>query len=106
MGNYNAGKAVNVKEFPIAWELGSNSGREHRKVKYMGVFTRAVRNLSRRKVRALLVVVALSFSKAIMISIPSGILANQATTESLSENYRSIIDNMEEEIHRLCSMNY
>ncbi len=64
----------------------------------MGVVTRALRNVSRRKVRVLLVVIALSFSMAIMTSIPASIAANQAATESLSSNYQDIIGNMENEI--------
>ncbi len=70
----------------------------------MGVFTRALKNLSRRKTRALLVIVALGFSMAIMISIPSSIIANQAAAESLSTNYRSIIDSMEEEINKTLTL--
>ncbi|MFA5364422.1 MAG: FtsX-like permease family protein [Candidatus Bathyarchaeia archaeon] len=64
----------------------------------MGDFTRALRNVSRRKVRVLLVVIALSFSMAIMTSIPASIAANQTATEQLSTNYQDIIGNMENEI--------
>jgi putative ABC transport system permease protein len=64
----------------------------------MGVLTRAYRNISRRKSRVLLVVIALSFSVALMVSIPTGIAANQAATQNLSENYYGVIDSMEEEI--------
>jgi putative ABC transport system permease protein len=68
-------------------------------VKNLGVFTRAFRNISRRKIRALLVVVALGFSMAIMISIPSGIMSNQTATQRLTENYNELITNMQEEIN-------
>ncbi len=51
----------------------------------MGLLTRAVRNISRRKVRALLVIIALSFSMAIMISIPAGISATQESTQRVTE---------------------
>ena len=57
----------------------------------MGVVTRAVRNISRRKIRALLVIIALGFSMAIMISIPAGVIANQDSTLSLTENLGSTI---------------
>jgi len=52
----------------------------------------------------LLVVIALGFSMAIMISIPAGIVANQAATESLSEDYSQIISDMEEEINKTLTL--
>ena len=64
----------------------------------MGVLTRAFRNVSRRKIRATLVVIALGFSMAIMISIPSGIMSNQQATQRLTENYNELMSNMQEEI--------
>jgi len=67
-------------------------------VKNLGVFTRALRNVSRRKIRALLVIIALSLSVAILISIPTGIMANQEAAEQLSANYDSYLENMETEI--------
>jgi len=59
-------------------------------VEHLGVLTRALRNVSRRKIRVLLVVIALGFSLAIMISIPAGIVANQEATQNLSENYETM----------------
>jgi len=70
-----------------------------KEVYYLGVLTRAFRNVSRRKIRVLLVVIALGFSMAIMISIPSGIVANQTATQRLTENYNELINNMQEEIN-------
>jgi len=70
----------------------------------LGALTRAIRNVSRRKVRALLVVIALGFSMAIMISIPAGIVANQEATQSLTENYNSTISNMQEEINKTATL--
>jgi putative ABC transport system permease protein len=61
----------------------------------LGVVTRAVRNISRRKIRALLVIIALGFSMAIMISIPAGISANQALTQNLSQNLGNTITQTE-----------
>ncbi len=68
------------------------------KVKNLGVFTRALRNVSRRKIRALLVIIALSLSVAILISIPTGIMANQEAAEQLSANYDNYLADMEAEI--------
>jgi len=66
----------------------------------MGIVTRAVRNISRRKVRALLVIIALGFSLAIMISIPAGATANQASTLSLSQNLVNTITQTETNINQ------
>jgi putative ABC transport system permease protein len=66
----------------------------------LGVVTRAVRNISRRKIRALLVIIALGFCMAIMISIPSGVMANQASTEALTQNLSSTITQTEESINQ------
>lgn len=57
----------------------------------MGIANRAFRNISRRKIRALLVVVALGFSLAIMISVPAGIAANQLATQNLTESLGNAI---------------
>ena len=66
----------------------------------MGVLTRAVRNISRRKIRALLVIIALGFSLAIMISIPAGVTANQASAINLSQNLSSTITQTEASINQ------
>ncbi len=47
----------------------------------MGIFSRATRNISRRKTRSLLVIVVLSFALAMLISIPPSITASKATTQ-------------------------
>lgn len=57
----------------------------------MGIISRAIRNLSRRKVRSLLVIVALAVSLSIMISIPAGLLANQEATNAMANNLGSTI---------------
>ena len=57
----------------------------------MGIINRAVRNISRRKIRALLVIIALGFSMAILISIPAGVLANQQTATNLASNLSNTI---------------
>lgn len=60
----------------------------------MGIITRAFRNLSRRKTRAALIVVALSFCMAILIAIPPGIAANQSATNSLTNTLGNTITQM------------
>jgi putative ABC transport system permease protein len=69
-------------------------------VEHLGIITRAVRNISRRKIRALLVIIALGFSMAIMISIPAGITANQESTLSLTENLGNTITQTEATINQ------
>jgi putative ABC transport system permease protein len=68
------------------------------RVKELGVLTRALRNVSRRKIRAALVIIALSLSVAILVTIPAGIMANQEATEQLSANYDNYLEQMESEI--------
>jgi len=70
----------------------------------VGAFTRAIRNISRRKIRALLVIVALSFSLAIMISIPAGVVANQESAQKLDQNYNSTILATEEQINQTTTL--
>ncbi|HVP27129.1 MAG TPA: FtsX-like permease family protein [Candidatus Bathyarchaeia archaeon] len=70
----------------------------------MGALTRAVRNISRRKMRALLVIVALSFSMAIMVAVPAGITANQQATQSITASYNTTISNMQAEINQTTTL--
>ncbi len=49
--------------------------------KKLGILTRATRNISRRKMRALLVIAALSLALAMIISIPPSITASQEATQ-------------------------
>jgi putative ABC transport system permease protein len=58
----------------------------------MGIMNRAIRNISRRKIRALLVIIALGFSMAIMVSIPAGVLANQQTASNAATNLSNVIN--------------
>jgi putative ABC transport system permease protein len=74
------------------------------KVDHLGVLTRAVRNVSRRKMRAFLVIIALGFSMAIMISIPAGIVANQEATQGMTGNLASTISSMQEEINKTTTL--
>jgi type IV pilus biogenesis protein CpaD/CtpE len=68
-------------------------------VEYLGVLTRALRNVSRRKIRVFLVVIAVGFSMAIMIAIPSGTVANQTAAQRITENYNELINRMQGEIN-------
>jgi putative ABC transport system permease protein len=70
----------------------------------LGVLTRALRNVSRRKIRVLLIVIALGFSMAVMISIPTGIIANQASAITLAENFNITVTNMQEEINKTATL--
>jgi putative ABC transport system permease protein len=66
----------------------------------MGIINRAVRNISRRKIRALLVIIALGFSMAIMVSIPAGVLANQQTASNMATNLSNTINQTGQSINQ------
>ena len=70
----------------------------------MGAFTRAIRNMSRRKIRALLVIVALGFSMAIMVSIPAGIIASQEAAQAMTANFNSTMTTMQEQINKTATL--
>ena len=70
----------------------------------MGIMTRAVRNLTRRKIRTALVIVALAFSMAIMIAIPAGTMANQQATESMTSNYDDTLDTLQQQINKTATL--
>jgi ABC-type antimicrobial peptide transport system permease subunit len=65
-----------------------------------GIMSRAFRNLSRRKIRALLVIIAIGFCMSIMLVLPAGIAANQAATENLTGNLGDIITQTEAAINQ------
>jgi len=70
----------------------------------LGILTRAFRNISRRKMRALLVIIALGFSMAIMISIPAGIIANQESAQNLSSTYSNTLNSYQEQINQTLTL--
>jgi putative ABC transport system permease protein len=70
-----------------------------RKGPFMGIINRAIRNISRRKIRALLVIIALGFSLAIMISIPAGVLANQQTATNMANDLSNTINQTSQSIN-------
>lgn len=73
-------------------------------MKDLGALTRAAKNISRRKVRTFLVVIALGFSIAIMVSIPAGIMANQESMQRITENFANTITAMQEEINKTATL--
>ena len=54
--------------------------------------------------RALLVIIALGFSMAIMVSIPAGIVANQEAAQSVTANFNSTMTTMQEEINKTATL--
>jgi putative ABC transport system permease protein len=70
----------------------------------LGTFTRALKNISRRKVRTFLVVIALGFSIAIMVAIPAGVTANQQAIQWISENFKNTITAMQQEINKTATL--
>ncbi len=66
----------------------------------MGIISRAIRNISRRKIRALLVIIALGFSMAIMVSIPAGVIANQQTSSAMASNLSNVISQTSDTINK------
>jgi putative ABC transport system permease protein len=69
----------------------------------MGILSRAIRNLSRRKVRSLLVIIALSISLSIMVSIPAGLMSNQEATSAMANNLGSTINSTSASINETLS---
>lgn len=62
--------------------------------------SRAVKNLSRRKIRAALIVIALGFCMAILIAVPPGIAANQAATKNVTGNLGNTLTQTEAAINK------
>ena len=69
----------------------------------MGIVSRAVRNISRRKMRALLVIIALGFSMAILVTIPAGVVANQKTANNVTSGLSSAINQTGQSINQTLS---
>ena len=74
------------------------------RVNDLGALTRAFRNMSRRKMRAVLVIIALGFSMAIMVSIPAGIVANQEAAQAMTENFNSTMTTTQEQINKTAAL--
>ena len=69
----------------------------------LGTLNRALRNISRRKIRALLVIIALGFSMAILVTIPAGVLANQQTASNVTSGLSSAINQTGQTINQTLS---
>jgi ABC-type antimicrobial peptide transport system permease subunit len=54
--------------------------------------------------RALLVIIALGFSMAIMVSIPAGIVANQEAAQAMTTNFNSTMTMMQEQINKTATL--
>ena len=65
----------------------------------MGILSRAVRNISRRKTRALLVIIALGFALAILVSIPAGVVANQQAANRITSTLGNTITQTEKALN-------
>lgn len=59
----------------------------------MGILTRATRNITRRKARAIIVIVALSLALSVVVSIPPTIIANQQANQKLVNEITGQIEN-------------
>lgn len=67
----------------------------------MGVLTRAFRNVSRSKIRTLLVSLALAFSIAILVSTLAGVDASESITRAMIENYEEHVQSTAEELQKM-----
>lgn len=69
----------------------------------MGIINRAGRNISRRKTRSILVIVVLSFTLAMLITIPPSITASQATTQKTIDNLTATAQVVNDTISRVAT---
>ena len=53
----------------------------------MGLIKRSIKNITRRKTRTALVIIALSLSMALMVSIPATLSANQKASQKVTDDY-------------------
>lgn len=67
----------------------------------MGVLARALRNVSRSKVRTLLVSLALAFSIAILVSTLAGTNASEDTAQAMIENYKGHLQSTQQELQKM-----
>jgi ABC-type antimicrobial peptide transport system permease subunit len=58
----------------------------------MGTLTRAIKNITRRKTRAILVIIALSLALTMLTSIPPSITANQQATQKIIDQMTTSMD--------------
>jgi ABC-type antimicrobial peptide transport system permease subunit len=67
----------------------------------VGILTRATRNITRRKARAIIVIVALSLALSVVVSIPPTIIANQQANQKLVNEITGQIENTNSYVNRL-----
>jgi ABC-type antimicrobial peptide transport system permease subunit len=70
----------------------------------MGVLKRSARNVWRKKSRMLLVMIAIALAMAVMISVPSGIMSNEASVKRLNDRYNSMMQQTEAEINQTANL--
>ncbi|MGD6933038.1 MAG: ABC transporter permease [Candidatus Bathyarchaeia archaeon] len=70
----------------------------------MGTTNRAIKNITRRKTRSLLVIIALSLSMALMISIPAGLSANENATQKITNEYIQSSQRTEAELNKTTTL--
>jgi putative ABC transport system permease protein len=70
----------------------------------MGVLKRSLRNVARKKSRMVLVMVAIALAMAIMISVPSGIMSNEAQVQRLNDRYTSMMAQTQAEINQTANL--
>ncbi|MCL2287959.1 MAG: FtsX-like permease family protein [Candidatus Bathyarchaeota archaeon] len=56
----------------------------------MGIFTRAIRNIMRRKARTALIIVTLGLALAILVALPANISANQQASQKAIEDLNDV----------------
>jgi len=70
----------------------------------MGMLSRVFRNVVRKKVRTALIIVALGFSMAILVSIQASITANRNSLQEMKEENAKTLQSITEEINRTASI--
>jgi ABC-type antimicrobial peptide transport system permease subunit len=63
------------------------NSNNYNEAKHLGLIKRSIKNITRRKTRAALVIIALSLSMALMVSIPATLSANQKASQKVTDDY-------------------
>ena len=66
------------------------------RVIHMGLINRAYRNLWRKKVRSILVIVSLTLVVATILSVYTGVEASQENTKDMIDKYEATLNAMED----------
>jgi putative ABC transport system permease protein len=70
----------------------------------LGLIKRAIKNITRRRTRAALVIIALSLSMALMISIPATLSANQKASQKVTDDYIQANDKTEAALNKTATL--